>query len=101
MVLGNDGQCGQELGVPEYAKTATSETESQRGCAQLESRPAETLKLALGLPIHLYRYNLGRLLGYRFLLLTHRGRKTGILHQTVLEVILYDQPRKRSGLRVG
>jgi len=33
---------------------------------------------------------LGWLLGHRFLLLVHRGRKTGLLRQTVLEVILYD-----------
>jgi deazaflavin-dependent oxidoreductase (nitroreductase family) len=42
------------------------------------------------LPIHLYRCNLGWLLGHRFLLLIHRGRRTSRLRQTVLEVIHYD-----------
>lgn len=40
-------------------------------------------------PIRLYRRRLGWLLGYRFLLLTHRGRRSGRLHRTVLEVICY------------
>jgi deazaflavin-dependent oxidoreductase (nitroreductase family) len=38
----------------------------------------------------LYRLRLGRLLGHRFLHLTHRGRKSGQPHQTVLEVVRYD-----------
>jgi deazaflavin-dependent oxidoreductase (nitroreductase family) len=45
-------------------------------------------------PIYLYRLGLGRLLGHRFLLLTHRGRKSGLLRRTPLEVLLYD-PRTR------
>ncbi len=38
-------------------------------------------------PIWLYRLRLGWLLGRRFLLLEHRGRKSGRLYRTVLEVI--------------
>jgi hypothetical protein len=56
----------------------------------LRSKPAGALKLAFRLPIYLYRLHLGWLLGHRFLLLVHRGRKTGLLHQTMLEVVLYD-----------
>ncbi len=41
-------------------------------------------------PIWLYRLGLGRLLGRRFLLLTHRGRKTGATRRTVLEVVKHD-----------
>jgi len=40
-------------------------------------------------PVYLYRWHLGWLLGHRFLLLTHIGRKTGLRRQTVLEVIEY------------
>jgi deazaflavin-dependent oxidoreductase (nitroreductase family) len=29
-------------------------------------------------------------MGHRFMLLTHRGRKTGTIHHTVLEVVSYD-----------
>jgi deazaflavin-dependent oxidoreductase (nitroreductase family) len=48
------------------------------------------------LPIYLYRLDLGWLLGHRFLLLAHRGRKSGLLHQTVLEVVLYDPSIRES-----
>lgn len=41
------------------------------------------------LPICMYRWGFGGLLGHRFLLLTHFGRKTGSPHETVLEVMEY------------
>jgi len=41
-------------------------------------------------PIWLYRLNLGWLLGERFLLLEHRGRKSGISRQAVIEVVDHD-----------
>jgi deazaflavin-dependent oxidoreductase (nitroreductase family) len=43
------------------------------------------------LPIWLYRLGLGRLLGERFLLLTHIGRTSGRLRQTVVEVVRHDR----------
>ena len=60
------------------------------------SRPAGILRLVFRLPTYLYRYRFGWLLGHRFLLLTHRGRKTGRVHQTVLEVIAYDSATRES-----
>lgn len=42
-------------------------------------------------PIFLYRVGLGGLLGKRFLLLNHIGRKSGLMRQAVLEVVKYDQ----------
>ncbi|MFP5345560.1 MAG: nitroreductase family deazaflavin-dependent oxidoreductase [Actinomycetes bacterium] len=42
------------------------------------------------LPASLYRADLGWLLGHRFLLLTHVGRRSGRPHDTVLEVLRYD-----------
>jgi hypothetical protein len=62
----------------------------------LRSKPAGVLRLAFRLPIYLYRLDLGWLLGHRFLLLVHRGRKTSLLHQTVLEVVLYDPTIRES-----
>lgn len=41
-------------------------------------------------PLYLYRAGLGFLLGKRMLMLEHRGRKTGNLHRTVLEVVDLD-----------
>jgi deazaflavin-dependent oxidoreductase (nitroreductase family) len=37
-------------------------------------------------------------LGHRFLLLTHRGRKTGKIHHTVLEVVRYDAATRESSV---
>ena len=41
-------------------------------------------------PLVLYRWHLGWILGRRFLLLEHRGRRTGAIRRTVLEVLRYD-----------
>jgi hypothetical protein len=62
----------------------------------LESKPAGALRLAFRLPIYLYRLNLGWMLGHRFLLFVHLGRKSGLLRETVLEVILYDPATRES-----
>lgn len=40
-------------------------------------------------PVHLYRWKCGWLLGHRFLLLNHTGRRTGLRRHTVLEVLEY------------
>ncbi len=47
------------------------------------------LRHLLRAPVYLYRWRLGALFGKRFLLLTHTGRRTGVHHQTVLEVMEY------------
>jgi deazaflavin-dependent oxidoreductase (nitroreductase family) len=52
--------------------------------------PRGLARLAFRLPIGLYRLGLGGLLGNRFLLLIHAGRKTGRERRTVLEVVRYD-----------
>ena len=48
------------------------------------------LRAALRAPVILYEHDLGSLLGYRFLLLTHTGRRTGATYRTVLEVVRYE-----------
>lgn len=53
--------------------------------------PSKTLRFGLRLPILLYRIKLGWLLGDRFLMLTHIGRKSGLHHQTVIEVVKHDK----------
>lgn len=42
-------------------------------------------------PQILYRHNLGWMLGHRFLLLEHTGRRTGVSHLTVVEVLHYER----------
>jgi len=51
-------------------------------------------------PRVLYKLGLGRLLGHRFLLLTHSGRRSGREYQTLLEVVHY-QPRTRESVVVS
>lgn len=53
--------------------------------------PGGLLRLGLRLPIWLYRLHLGWLLGNRFLLLNHTGRKSGQVHQAVIEVVKHDK----------
>src|SRR5262245_8298015 len=52
--------------------------------------PTGILRLLLRFPIWLYRVHLGWLLNDRFLLLTHRGRSSGLTRQTVVEVVQHD-----------
>ena len=56
-----------------------------------KSPPRGLLRLAARTPIWLYRLRLGWLLGGRFLMLTHIGRKTGRPRQVVLEVVRHDR----------
>jgi deazaflavin-dependent oxidoreductase (nitroreductase family) len=56
-----------------------------------DHRPGALLRLGLRLPTWLFRLHLGRLLGERFLLLEHKGRKTGKTRRNVLEVVLHDK----------
>jgi deazaflavin-dependent oxidoreductase (nitroreductase family) len=52
---------------------------------------ARLLRVALWLPTWLYRAHLGWLLGNRFLMLTHIGRKSGLPRRVVLEVVRHDK----------
>lgn len=60
------------------------------------SRPSPLLRFAFKAPAYLYRIGLGRLLGRRFLSVTHRGRKSGKLYDTVLEVAVFDPATEES-----
>ena len=44
----------------------------------------------LRLPLRLYGWNAGWLLGKRFVMVVHTGRRTGLTRKTVLEVVHYD-----------
>lgn len=56
-----------------------------------DSPPGKMLRFGLRLPIWLYRIRLGWLLGDRFLMLIHTGRKSGLPRQTVIEVVQHDK----------
>lgn len=52
--------------------------------------PTGFSRLLFRLPLWLYRLGLGRVLGRRFLELTHIGRKSGLPRRTVLEVVRFE-----------
>lgn len=60
----------------------------------VNARPPVFMLPILRLPLLLYRTGLGWLLGYRFMLLTHVGRRSGKVRQTVLAVLSFD-PKTR------
>jgi deazaflavin-dependent oxidoreductase (nitroreductase family) len=53
-------------------------------------RPGPAARFFFRVPTWLWTHGFGRLLGRWFLLLEHRGRKTGRRHRTVLEVVARD-----------
>jgi deazaflavin-dependent oxidoreductase (nitroreductase family) len=57
----------------------------------VDTPPSKALRFGLRLPIWLYRARLGWLLGDRFLILTHTGRKSGLPRQVVIEVVQHDK----------
>jgi len=59
------------------------------------------LQRILHAPVFLYRLGLGPLLGNRFLLLIHTGRRTGLKRQTVLEVMEYRKERSEAIVMSG
>jgi deazaflavin-dependent oxidoreductase (nitroreductase family) len=63
--------------------------------------PRGLVRLLLRMPVLLYHLRLGWLLGRRFLLLTHTGRKTGMERSTVLEVLRYDHTSHRCIIASG
>lgn len=55
----------------------------------LKRAPAPMLPIFKS-PIFLYRLGLGWLFGHRFMLLTHKGRRTGKVYHTILAVLRFD-----------
>lgn len=53
--------------------------------------PRGMTRLLWRLPIWLYRLKLGRLLGDRFVLINHVGRKSGRTRQALVEVVRHDK----------
>lgn len=63
-------------------------------------KPKGVLRWLFLLPRYLYRWHLGWLLGHRFLMITHVGRKSGTIRQTVVEAVNYD-PRTQACMAVA
>src|SRR5690349_6750653 len=58
--------------------------------ALLSNRSSRLARLLFHSSIWLYRLGLGWIVGRQFLLLTHAGRRTGRIRETVLKVLHYD-----------
>jgi deazaflavin-dependent oxidoreductase (nitroreductase family) len=74
-----------------FAMCTTMAMVIQNGLAR-GARPTPTtiLRLIFRLPTLVFRAHRGWLLGHHFLQLTHQGRRTGKLYQSILEVVQYD-----------
>lgn len=64
-------------------------------------RPGPLLRRVLRAPVRLYDIGAGRLFGHRFPLLTHRGRRSGRLYRTMLEVVDWDADRREATVISG
>ncbi len=69
--------------------------------ALAEHRPAGWLRVAFRVPILLYRLGLGRALDHRLLLIVHRGRRSRLLRETVVEVVRYDPATRACVVMAG
>lgn len=69
--------------------------------SQVRQRPHGLSRWFFRFPILLYRWGLGWLMGGRFLLLNHIGRKSGLPRQTVLEVVKHDKATDTYYVAVG
>ncbi len=53
--------------------------------------PGAALRMVLRAPNLLYRWHVGWLLGHRFVLIEHTGRRSGASYDTVVEVLRWDR----------
>ncbi|MCC6614087.1 MAG: nitroreductase family deazaflavin-dependent oxidoreductase [Anaerolineae bacterium] len=63
--------------------------------------PSGLTRWLLRLPIALYHLKLGWLLGERFVLLHHVGRKSGQVYETVVEIVGHSQSEERYYIVAG
>ena len=66
-------------------------TDDAKPSSLVSRPPGGILRFLFRLPIYLYRWHLGWLLGGRALMIDHVGRKSGKLHQAVVEVVEHDR----------
>jgi deazaflavin-dependent oxidoreductase (nitroreductase family) len=66
-----------------------------------DSPPGPLLRTFFKAPVVLYRAHLGWLLGSRFLCLMHRGRRSGQLRRTVVEVVHFDHETQEVAVVAG
>ena len=91
-----------EPGVPETELSPRPQVPPQPNPEPRQPAPPRgLLRVILQLPVHLYHAHLGALLGNRFLLLVHTGRRTGVRRETVVEVVHYDRATQEAIVTAG
>ncbi len=63
--------------------------------------PGRLMRWFFDVPLLIYRLGLGRIFGTRFLLITHRGRRTGAIRHTVVEAVRFDPDTFESVVTAG
>jgi deazaflavin-dependent oxidoreductase (nitroreductase family) len=99
-LVGKSGVRMQELlrpDAPVRSVMIRHEAGAATARAMFGRSPSPILRTLFRVPLVLYQLALGRVLGHRFMLLVHNGRRSGRAHQTVLEVVHYD-PRTRESI---
>ena len=81
---------------PDIMPGASAPRSGSDARAMFARAPSALLRGLFSAPGWLYRARLGWLLGHRFMQLSHRGRRSGRLYQTVLEVVRYDPRTQES-----
>lgn len=59
------------------------------------------MRWLLKAPVAFYSADLGWLFGHRFLLLAHRGRRSGRVYRTMLEVVAWDEAASEAVVMSG
>jgi hypothetical protein len=90
------GSCRRVNKAAAAAQTAPKLAGQPDARAMFLRSPSPLLRACFSAPRWLYYLGLGRLLGHRFMLLTHCGRRSGRTFQTVLEVVQYDPRTQES-----
>jgi deazaflavin-dependent oxidoreductase (nitroreductase family) len=70
--------------------TTTTHEKAGRPLLGLRRQPGRVALAFMRLPRPLFHHGWGRLLGHTFLLITHRGRKSGKRRETVAMALTYD-----------
>src|SRR5512133_1963474 len=73
------------------AKSSPANVSSPAAATQSNQNPPAFMIPFMKMPLILYRLGLGWMLGKRFMLLTHVGRRSGKIYRSVLAVLRFDE----------
>lgn len=65
------------------------------------SKPTGISRFFFRMPVWMYQHEMGWLLGKRFVMICHKGRRSGLSRQAVVEVVRHDQDADSYIVAVG